>query len=151
MAENLDYAPSPRVRERAQVELYEATAGEAGGTLYGSPVVILSHRGATSGLLRKTPLIRIESHGVYAVIATNGGGDRDPLWVRNIEIHPEVSIQDRAEKFALLARRLRDDDEKELWWKRGFSALPKFAEYRAAINREVPIFVLEAATAVSGR
>ncbi|WP_157858398.1 MULTISPECIES: nitroreductase/quinone reductase family protein [unclassified Mycobacteroides] len=150
MPENVDYAPSPRVRERAQVELYEATAGEAGGTLYGSPVVILSHRGATSGLLRKTPLIRIERNGVYAVIATNGGGDRDPLWVRNIAAHPDVTIQDRAEKCALVARRLRDDEEKELWWKRGYSVLPKFAEYRAAIDRGVPVLVLEPATAVSG-
>jgi F420H(2)-dependent quinone reductase len=136
------YAPSPKIRERAQVELYEATNGEAGGTLFGAPVVIVTHRGAQTGLVRKTPLIRVERNGTYALIATNGGSDREPLWVRNIDAHPQVTVQDRDAVHTLTARRA-DHDEKQTWWKRAYSVLPRFADYQTATDRDIVIFLLE--------
>jgi deazaflavin-dependent oxidoreductase (nitroreductase family) len=142
MTDNTEYAPSPEARERAQVDLYEATDGAAGNTLYGSPVVILTHRGARSGLLRKAPLMRVERNGVYAVIASNGGADRDPLWVHNLDEQPEVVIQDLAEKYTLTARRA-DGEERERWWKGAYSVLPRFADYRAGTDRDIPVFLLE--------
>ncbi|MCH8065335.1 MAG: nitroreductase family deazaflavin-dependent oxidoreductase, partial [Chloroflexi bacterium] len=42
----------------------------SGGTLQDKPVVILSTRGRRSGKVRKTPLMRVEHKGTYAVIAS---------------------------------------------------------------------------------
>jgi hypothetical protein len=61
-----EYEPSRNDRDRKQVELYEATNGIEGGTLNGKPVIILTFRGAKSGKIRKTPLMRIEHDGTYA-------------------------------------------------------------------------------------
>src|SRR3978361_1691061 len=105
MTDDLRYEPSPLDRERAQVALYEATDGAEGATLEGRPIVILTHVGAKSGLLRKSPLMRIEHDGSYAVIASNGGAARDPLWARNIAAHPEVRVQDGRTTHVLHARR----------------------------------------------
>jgi deazaflavin-dependent oxidoreductase (nitroreductase family) len=55
-----EYQPSQNDRTREQVELYEATNGVKGGTLAGKPVIILTFKGAKSGRIRKTPLMRIE-------------------------------------------------------------------------------------------
>ena len=74
-ADNLkdQYEPSPSDRVRQQVALYEATNGKEGGTLEGRPVVILTTKGTKTGKLRKTPLIRIEQDGTYAVVASTAG------------------------------------------------------------------------------
>ncbi|MBJ7341870.1 nitroreductase family deazaflavin-dependent oxidoreductase [Mycolicibacterium sp.] len=136
------YEPSPLDRERAQVALYEATDGSEGNTLEGRPIIILTHIGQKSGLLRKSPLMRIEHEGSYAVIASNGGAARDPLWAFNIAANPEVRVQDGPTTRALRARRVLGD-ELELWWTRAYETFPKFAGYRRAAEREVPVYVLE--------
>lgn len=138
------YEPSPLDRERAQVALYEATDGAEGNTLEGRPIVILTHVGAKSGLLRKSPLMRIEHDGSYAVIASNGGAARDPLWARNIAVNPDVRIQDGPATHVLHARRAVGD-EQEQWWLRACETFPKFAGYREAAGRDVPLYVLEPA------
>ena len=138
------YEPSPLDRERAQVALYEATDGEEGNTLEGRPIVILSHLGAKSGLLRKSPLMRVEHDGSYAVIASNGGATRDPLWSRNIAVNPDVRVQDGATVHTLRARRV-SGDEGEQWWARAHDTFPKFTGYRQTAGRDVPLYVLEPA------
>ena len=63
------YVPSPSQRVRDQVARYEATDGREGGTLEGRPVVILTMTGATSGKIRKTPIMRVERDGTYVAVA----------------------------------------------------------------------------------
>jgi deazaflavin-dependent oxidoreductase (nitroreductase family) len=144
MNQAAQYEPSPFDRERAQVALYEATDGAEGGTLEGRPIVILTHVGSKSGLLRKSPLMRIEHDGKYAVIASNGGAARDPLWARNIAAHGEVRVQDGSTTYALHARRVFGE-EQEQWWLRAYETFPKFEQYRHAAGRDVPLYVLEPA------
>ena len=91
---NVEYEPSPIDRVRQQVELYEATNGVEGATLNGKPVIVLTCKGAKSGKLRKMPLMRIEHNGSYAVVASNAGAPRHPLWYRNIVANPLVELQD---------------------------------------------------------
>jgi len=71
-----EYEPSATERTPKRVEEYEATNG---GTLAGKPVIILTFKGAKSGKLRKTPLMRIEHDGTYAVIASNAGAATHPF------------------------------------------------------------------------
>ena len=73
-----DYEPSPRRWVRDQVELYEASGGTEGITLMdtGLPVVIVTNRGARTGKVRKTPLMRVEHDGRYAAVASMGGAWR---------------------------------------------------------------------------
>ena len=68
-----EYEPNPVQFVRGQVELYESSAGTQGTTLQDRPVVILTTRGAKSGKIRKTPLMRVEHDGSYAVVASMGG------------------------------------------------------------------------------
>jgi deazaflavin-dependent oxidoreductase (nitroreductase family) len=91
-----EYEPSPSVWSRKQAELYEATNGEEGAELRGRPVIVLTSVGAKTGKLRKTPLMRVEHDGVYAVVASLGGAPKHPVWYHNLKTHPEVELQDRA-------------------------------------------------------
>lgn len=137
-----EYEPSQNDRTREQVELYEATNGVKGGTLAGKPVIILTFKGAKSGKIRKTPLMRIEHNGTYAVVASNAGAATHPFWYNNIVANPAVELQDGAVKQDLRVREVFGEEKNE-WWKRADAAYPEFPAYRARAGREIPVLVLE--------
>src|SRR5260370_21861756 len=142
---NGEYEASQNDRTREQVKLYEATNGVEGGTFNGKPVIVLTYKGARSGKIRKTPLMRIEHNGTYAVAASYAGAPTHPFWYHNIVANPIVELQDGAVKHEMLAREIFGE-EKDEWWKRADAAYAEFPTYRALAaraGREIPVLVLE--------
>ncbi len=111
----------------------------------GLPVVILTSRGAKSGKLRKTPLMRVEHNGNYAVVASLGGAPQHPVWYYNLVAHPQVELQDGPVKQDMVAREVTGD-EKAQWWDRAVAAFADYADYQRKTQREIPVFVLEPVT-----
>src|SRR3954454_23114103 len=136
------YEPSPSIRSREQVELYESSGGTEGTTLGGRPVIILTSVGARSGKVRKTPLMRVEHDGQYAVVASLGGAPTHPVWYHNLVANPHVELQDGPVKRDYLAREVTGE-EKTLWWARAVEVWPDYAKYEAKTARSTPVFVLE--------
>ena len=139
-----EYEPSTSDWARKQTELYEATEGREGNTLRGKPIIVLTTLGAKSGKLRKTALMRVEHDGAYAVVASLGGAPKHPVWYFNIKAQPLVELQDGATKQDYIAREITGEEKAE-WWKRAVEAWPDYAEYQKKTDREIPLFVLEAA------
>ena len=138
-----EYQPSPEKWVRDQVEEYESSGGTRGTTLRGRPVVILTTLGARSGTLRKTPLMRVEHDGAYAVVASLGGAPKHPVWYFNIQANPLVELQDGPEVQEMKAREVTGE-EKAQWWERAVATWPDYASYQDKTDREIPVFVLEA-------
>ncbi|HEU0041863.1 MAG TPA: nitroreductase family deazaflavin-dependent oxidoreductase [Jiangellaceae bacterium] len=139
-----EYAPSPQRWVRDQVAQYEGSGGTKGTTMGGRPVVILTSRGAKTGRLRKTPLMRVEHDGRYAVVASLGGAARNPVWYYNVLADPRVELQDGPHKWDMIAREITGD-EKARWWERAVAAYPPYAAYQRT-SREIPVFLLEPVT-----
>jgi F420H(2)-dependent quinone reductase len=139
-----EYAPSSQQWVRDQVEEYEGSGGTKGTTLKGVPVVVVTSMGATSGKLRKNPVMRVEHDGRYAAVASKGGAPAHPDWYRNLVAHPLVEVQDETTKGDYLAR-LLEGEEREQWWQRAVEVWPDYAEYQTKTDREIPLFVLEPA------
>src|SRR5215471_7060775 len=139
-----EYGPSTRAWVRDQVELYEGSGGTQGTTLRdtGLPVVIITNRGARSGKLRKTPVIRVEHDGRYAAIASQGGAPTHPRWYYNLRSDPLVELQDGPRRRDMIAREVAGD-ERAQWWERAVAAYPPYAEYQQKTARQIPVFVLE--------
>lgn len=136
------YAPSPWEWVRQQVETYERTGGREAHTLRdtGLPIVILTTRGNKSGNVRKTPLMRVEHEGEYALVASMGGAPKHPVWYHNLKSNPaEVMIQDGPEPFHAEVRELKGS-ERALWWDRAIAAFPPYAEYQQRGQRVIPVF-----------
>ena len=78
-----EYEPSPSEWVSNQVAEYEASGGTKANTLLdtGMPVIIVSTRGNKSGKVRKTPLMRVEHDGEYALVASKGGDPEAPCVV----------------------------------------------------------------------
>jgi len=136
------YLPSTSDWARKQAELIESSGGRQGTELQGRPVVVLTTRGARTGALRKTALMRVEHEGRYAVVASRGGAPRHPQWYFNLVAHPEVELQDGPEKHDFLAHEATGA-EREEWWARAVEAFAPYAEYQEKTSRLIPVFVLE--------
>jgi deazaflavin-dependent oxidoreductase (nitroreductase family) len=136
-----EYAPSTSDWARKQAETFEQSNGTEATTLRGMPIILVTTRGAKSGNLRKTPLMRVEHEGEYAVVGSRGGAPEHPVWVHNIRNEPHVELQDGAEKHDYTARETVGD-ERELWWERSVKAYPDYAGYQLKTDRLIPVFVL---------
>lgn len=100
-----EYEPSTAQFVRDQVELYESSGGTQGTTLSvlvrreedeslrHLPVVILTTLGARSGKIRKTPVMRVEHEGVYAVVASMAGAPTHPVWYHNALADPGANCR----------------------------------------------------------
>src|SRR3954464_15700987 len=123
------YAPSTSDWAREQAEAYEASGGEQAGDLRGMPVIVLTTRGAKTGKLRKTALMRVEHDGQYAVVGSLGGAPQNPVWVHNVRAAPHVELQDGPDRHDYLAHET-EGEERELWWRRAVEAYPDYADYQ---------------------
>ncbi|WP_306208299.1 nitroreductase family deazaflavin-dependent oxidoreductase [Actinoplanes sp. RD1] len=136
-----EYAPSPSDWAREQAEQFEASNGTEAQFLRGKPIIVLTSVGAKSGKLRKTPLMRVEHDGEYAVVASLGGAPKHPVWYWNLVKNPHVELQDEAEKHDYVAREVHGE-EREAWWARAVEAWPPYADYQTKTERVIPVFVL---------
>jgi F420H(2)-dependent quinone reductase len=144
MAIEGEYVPSPSDWVRNQVEEYERSGGTSGTTLLdsGLAVVIVTNKGAKTGAIRKTPLMRVEHEGRYAAVGSKGGAPQNPVWVYNLRANPDVVLQDGPETWAMTAREI-SGEERATWWKRAVAAYPSYADYQEKTDRLIPLFVLE--------
>jgi deazaflavin-dependent oxidoreductase (nitroreductase family) len=136
-----DYEPSTSDWARENAELYMSSDGAEGTELKGKPVILLTTVGAKTGKIRKTPLMRVEHEGDYAVVASLGGAPKNPVWYYNIKAHPQVELQDGTQHGEYEAREIFGD-EKAAWWERAVEAWPDYAEYQQKTDRQIPVFVL---------
>lgn len=143
MTDDGAYVPSPSDWVRDQVERYERSGGTEANTLLdtGMPIIIVVTKGRKTGALRKTPLMRVEHDGEYALVASMGGAPKHPVWYLNLCTHPnDVTIQDGPVPFAVSIREV-DGDEKARWWARAVEAYPPYADYQARTERQIPVVV----------
>ena len=106
------------------------------------PVIILTTRGRHSGKVGKTPLMRVEHDGTYAVVASMGGAPKHPVWYLNLIASPALTLQDGAKVFEMAMHEALGD-ERARWWALAVEAWPAYDEYQDKTDRQIPVVVLE--------
>ena len=114
-----DYEPSTSDWARENAEKYMESGGTEGTELAGRPVILLTTVGAKSGKIRKTPLMRVEHNGEYAVVASLGGAPKHPVWYYNITNNPRVELQDGQTAGDYEAREVFGDEKADVVGARG--------------------------------
>jgi deazaflavin-dependent oxidoreductase (nitroreductase family) len=135
-----EFSPTDWVQDQTKKILETGTT--EGIEVLGSPVVLLTLRGAKTGKLRYTPVMRVEHAGSYAVVASKGGAPEHPVWYHNIKAHPEFPLQDGTVTKTYVAREVEGAERAE-WWERAVAAYPSYAEYQQKTDRQIPVFVLD--------
>ena len=67
-----------------------------------------------------------------------------PTWYHNFLEHPEVDLQDGAEKHTYRVR-VAEGDRRAEWWDRAVKQYAPYAEYQQKTDREIPVGLLERA------
>ena len=140
-----EYEPSAQKWVRDQVAEFEASDGQRANVLArtGDPIVVITSIGSTSGKLRKNPVMRVEHDGSYLAVASKGGAAEDPVWAHNFRAHPEVDLQDGADKATYDVRELAEGPERDEWWARAVETWPTYGRYQEKTDRLIPLFLLE--------
>ncbi|MFD3473197.1 nitroreductase family deazaflavin-dependent oxidoreductase [Streptomyces sp. NPDC058695] len=137
--------PKPGTWQLDHVKQYVANGAE-GQYWNGTQTLLLTTVGRKSGDPVRTPLIYGEADGAYLIVASKGGDPAHPLWYRNLQEHPEVRIQVGPTILQGTAR-TATAEERAAYWPLMVKHWPAYDEYQAKTDREIPIVVIEPATA----
>ena len=123
--------------------LFRLSRGRLLGRLEGSDVLILVTTGRRSGKPRSSPLIYFQfgESDELVVVASNYGQDHHPSWYLNAAADQNVTVELTGERFAARAR-IAGGDERAALYERVVAANPRFARYRSATDREIPVVAL---------
>ncbi|GGV49560.1 nitroreductase family deazaflavin-dependent oxidoreductase [Streptomyces spectabilis] len=141
-----EYVPNAWDWVAEHVARYESSGGLDGTMLHGFPTVVLTTRGARSGKIRKTPVIRVSDGERYAAVGSVGGAPKHPAWYHNVLAHPRVRLQDGPVVKEYEAR-VAEGEERAAWWARAVETFPQYAEYQRQTERVLPVVVLEVVAA----
>jgi deazaflavin-dependent oxidoreductase (nitroreductase family) len=125
---------------------FRANQGRVGWVFEGAPMVLLHHRGRSSGREFVTPVMYLP-HGtepgrIY-VFATKGGAPTDPDWYRNLAAAGDGRIERGTETYRVTVRELTGTERDRVYGEQA-RRYPGFAEYerQTAGVRTIPVLEL---------
>lgn len=126
--------------------LYERTDGRIGHQLIGVPTLLLRTTGRRTGQQRTSALVYARDGKDYVLVASNGGSDRPPAWLFNIEAKPSVEIQVGRKRSPATARVVTADDASypRLWKLVNDHNFGRYDRYQGKTTRRIPLVVVTA-------
>ena len=133
---------------------FRANEGKVGGTFEGAPLVLVHHRGRTSGREYVTPVMYLPDDAdpdVIFVFATRGGAPVSPDWYYNLTAAGEGSIERGTETYDVTVRDLTGAERDRIYAEQA-RRYPGFAEYerQTAGVRIIPALELSRAASDAG-
>lgn len=126
----------------AVIAEFRANGGRVGGPWEGTPLLLLHHIGARTGIERVTPLgYFARGEGRWVIVASKGGSMTHPDCYFNVKAHPKVTIEVGAQRVAAVAHEVRGAARAELWPTLVAEA-PQLGGFQASITRVIPVLVL---------
>ena len=113
--------------------------------LAGVPVVMVTTRGARSGKLRTVPLVPVQDpfdHQRIALVASNWGQRRFPMWYFNLKAHPQAECELQGRTATYVAHEAQGD-EYEVFWRAAVGLYGGYSLYKHRAGRRIPILVME--------
>jgi F420H(2)-dependent quinone reductase len=129
---------------RVHEKLYVASDGRIGHKMIGVPTLLLRTTGRRTGATRTNGLVYALDGGDYLVVASNGGADRAPAWLHNLQAHPSVEIQIGRERLPAVARVVdsTDADYARVWQIVNANNRGRYEAYQQKTARPIPVVAL---------
>jgi deazaflavin-dependent oxidoreductase (nitroreductase family) len=125
---------------KRQIKTYRRGGEQRLSSRMGFPVVLLTTRGAKSGIMRTTPLGGF-SYGEdsWLVAASLAGAAQHPAWFLNMAKHPDdIWLEVGADRFKVRAQSLEGEERAEAL--AHISAIAsRYGKYQEKTDREIPI------------
>jgi deazaflavin-dependent oxidoreductase (nitroreductase family) len=125
---------------KLNVFVYRLSLGHLMNTAMGGyPICIATLKGRRSGRKRQIPLIHVPHGEDEILVGSQAGLDRDPIWVKNLLAHPDISITFAGQTRRFHARPLSHEEKRSIWpYLCGI--YPPYDEYQARTDRNIPVF-----------
>ena len=107
----------------------------------GLPNLVLTVVGRKSGIPREIPLLCVPYGDDILIAGSNFGSPKEPMWVKNIEANPEVTVRFRRRTTPMVARHL-EGTERAAAWSHMLETWPNFARYERRTHRRIKVFLL---------
>jgi deazaflavin-dependent oxidoreductase (nitroreductase family) len=120
---------------------FRANGGKVGGRFEGAPMVLVSHKGAKSGVVRTTPLVCSLDGDDVVIIASMGGAPTNPAWYHNLVANPQVTVEFGTDQYEATAVETAGDERQRLWDAQA-AIMPFFNDYAAKTQRVIPVLRL---------
>jgi deazaflavin-dependent oxidoreductase (nitroreductase family) len=114
--------------------------------LAGLPNLVLATTGRKSGLPRSSPLLCTPDGDRILIAGSYFGGPKEPLWVKNIEANPSVTVRVSGVESQRTAR-LLEGSERAAAWEKMLAVWPNYAMYEQRTDRTIKVFELTAPAA----
>ncbi|MGH7778086.1 MAG: nitroreductase family deazaflavin-dependent oxidoreductase [Candidatus Dormibacterales bacterium] len=125
------------------IDDFRSHGGEVtAGPMKGSPIVLLTTRGARSGKLRTTPVRYTRDGEHYVVIASKAGAPTHPAWYLNLRAHPEATVEVGTETFRATAS-FAEGEQRDRLFAQMASEAPSFDDYQRKTTRRIPVVLLQ--------
>ena len=121
---------------------FRANQGKVGGQFANRPVLLLTTTGAKSGRALTRPLTYTTDGDRLVVIASFGGGPKNPSWYHNLIANPVATVELGSERFRVRAA-VTSGEERQRLFDRQAAQIPSFAEYQKKTTRHIPVLVLK--------
>ncbi len=120
---------------------FRANQGRVGGMWEETPLLLLHHAGAKSGLSRVNPVAYLPDARRYLIWAANGGAPYHPAWYHNLKAHPNTRIEAGSETIDVVAEEATGADRERLFAKAA-ERYPQLHELAQKTRRVIPMVVL---------
>lgn len=134
--------------------LYRHSGGLIGSRFVAGRALLLTTTGRRSAESRTCALIYVRDGERLVVVASNGGSDRPPSWLLNLQAHPDVGVQIGRHKFSARATVASAEERERLWpvvnrHNMGLApimhpgARGRYDVYQRHTTRPIPVVLLE--------
>ena len=120
---------------------FRAHKGRVGGMWEGTPLLLLHHTGAKSGVSRVNPVAYLPDDRRYLIWAANGGARSDPDWYHNLKAHPNLRVEVGSETIDVVAEEATGA-ERERLFEKAAERYPQLSELARKTNRVIPVLIL---------
>lgn len=127
---------------RKIIEEFRANDGKVAGIFAGQSLLLLHHRGRSSGMQRVTPLLFQALDRGFAIFASNSGARAHPDWYYNLLATPDAMVEVGKDTIKVTVR-VAQGEERAVIWARQKERSAAFQGFEAlALPRQIPVVVL---------
>lgn len=139
MTNEIPDAATQRAFNQTVIDEFRANGGKVSGPFAGQNLLLLTTRGAKSGLPRLVPLTYLTIDGAMILVGSLAGADVDPAWAHNLRANPRAHIDLGTQSYDVVAREL-SRAERDAMFPKVTAMEPTYAEYQAKTDRAIPLF-----------
>ena len=122
--------------------LLRASRGRIGGRLGTQTILLLETTGRKSGQPRVIPIAYFFHEGVYLIVASNWGKDKNADWYLNLQKQPRATLTVNGKIIPVEARDAQEEEYNRLW-KFVTAQHPPYLHYQQMTKRHIPIVVFQ--------